>query len=750
MLTGMRRRTRASLLAALLATSFAMDGAANAASADHAGRYIVVLERGSDPAAVVERASVRDGVHADRTFRRAIRGFAATLDAEQRLGLLADPSVLALVPDEVIHAADVIQVTPTGVARIGTAQSGIAAIDGTDQRVDADVAILDTGIALHPDLNVVGGYNCASSDRAAWRDVEGHGTHVAGTVAALDNGFGVVGVAPGARLHAVRILDDDGEGLLSGYICGLDWVLGQRDPVDPSRPLFEVVNMSVTKDGADDRNCGFTNSDPLHQAICRVVAGGVTVVASAANSRRDASRNVPAAYDEVITVSALADTNGAPGGFGANACRSFGSYDRDDTFADFSNYGRDVDIIAPGKCILSTLPRSGYGTSSGTSMAAPAVTGAVALYKASRPNATPAEVRDALRFLGTLDWDLTTDPDAVHEPLVDVARISSLGGFAISVAAVPGPPVEAGTSVVMPITLVREPTFFERVALSATGPPGWVVAFTQPNPFGWDASEATMTVTIPRDTPVGRYDVVVNGVNQGRLQSATVPVEVFADAPTAQAPTSSIAAGMALGANTATVGVIWPEATDPSSPIAGYELQVNRDGGEWGSTITRNAAERRATYVLELKGSYGLRLRAMDAGGNWSPWIEALAPTRVLPVDDRRSAVAYRGKWTRTTDRRAASDTLTGSIQAGASATLTFTGRGVAIVAPRARNRGIAEVFIDGVLAKRIGLWSAVVANRQVVFARTFPESGSHTIEWRVVGTGRYPFVQLDSFLFLR
>ena len=82
----------------------------------------------------------------------------------------------------------------------------------------------------HPDLNVAGGYNCSTSDRAAWRDVEGHGTHVAGTVAALDNGFGVVGVAPGARVWAVKILNDDGYGLLSWYVCGLDWVLAQRDP----------------------------------------------------------------------------------------------------------------------------------------------------------------------------------------------------------------------------------------------------------------------------------------------------------------------------------------------------------------------------------------------------------------------------------------------------------------------------------------------------------------------------------------
>ncbi len=291
------------------------------------------------------------------------------------------------------------------------------------------MAIVDTGIASVPDLNVAGGYNCSTSDHTAWRDKNNHGTHVAGIVGALDNSFGVVGVAPGARMWAVKILNDDGYGLISWYICGLDWILAQRDPNDASRPLFEAVNMSVTKYGKDDRNCGNTNDDPLHQAICRVVAGGITVVAAAANDHHNAGLNIPASYNEVITVSALADTDGKPGGLGGHRCYSWGGYDKDDTFADFSNYGGDVDLIAPGKCILSTLATGGYGYMSGTSMAAPTVTGAVALYKASRPNATPAEVREALRYLGNLNWKMSTDPDKTHEPLLDVSRIGPLGTF---------------------------------------------------------------------------------------------------------------------------------------------------------------------------------------------------------------------------------------------------------------------------------------------------------------------------------
>ncbi len=94
---------------------------------------------------------------------------------------------------------------------------------GNASRVNADVAIIDTGIERdHPDLNVVGGYNCTSRKRDKWDDNNGHGTHVAGIVGALDNRFGVTGVAPGARLWSVKVLDKNGRGYLSWLICGID------------------------------------------------------------------------------------------------------------------------------------------------------------------------------------------------------------------------------------------------------------------------------------------------------------------------------------------------------------------------------------------------------------------------------------------------------------------------------------------------------------------------------------------------
>ena len=115
--------------------------------------------------------------------------------------------------------------------------------------------------------------------------------------------------------------------------------------------------MSVAKWGTRRRQLRHSRTRTSSiRPICRLVASGVTVVAAAGNDSASAAARVPAAYNEVITVSALADTDGKPGGLGGHRCLSWGTYDVDDTFADFSNYGSDVDLIAPGKCIWSTDP----------------------------------------------------------------------------------------------------------------------------------------------------------------------------------------------------------------------------------------------------------------------------------------------------------------------------------------------------------------------------------------------------------
>ena len=721
--------------------------ASPAGAPDARDRFIVMLKNGANTIGVLKNAGRRDGLKADHTFGRTLHGFSAHLDPQQRRDLLADPNVAAVVPDGVIQLTG--QTMPTGVARIGGWHSPVSSINGVDdKRVDADVAIVDTGISPVPDLNVAGGYNCSSSDPTAWHDDNDHGTHVAGTVAALDNGIGVVGVAPGARVWGVKILNADGYGLISWYICGLDWILAQRDPKDASRPLFEAVNMSVTKAGSDDQNCGFTNKDPLHQAVCRVVAGGITVVAAAANDSHNAALNIPASYDEVITVSALADTDGKPGGLGGNRCYSWGGYDKDDTFADFSNYGADVDIMAPGKCILSTVPGGGYRYMSGTSMAAPTVTGAVALYKASRPNATPAEVKEALRYLGNLNWNTATDPDPYHEPLLDVARIANLGTFDVT------PPagarnVEAGTTISLPVTITRSATFFERVKFAVTSTPdGWTVS-APASLLGWTANAGSMSITVPPGTALGSYAIELTASNQGRTKTLAVPLQVVQDNPTANAPATTPQAGVPVGPTILPVRIGWNVATDPTSPIAGYQVEMSVKGGAFGAAVNLPASARDTTRTVSFEVPYRFRVRAVDTAGNWSPW--ATGPVELMhAVDDRSGSIVRHGSWASLSSDGSWRRTLTSSATTGNSVSLTFTGRAITLVAAKDPRRGTAQILIDGTAVSTVNLKAGSWHGQIVTFNYQFMASGTHTITVKVNGTGTYREVLVDAFVISR
>ncbi len=273
----------------------------------------------------------------------------------------------------------------------------------------------------------MGGRDCTGS--GTWKDGHGHGTHVAGSAAALDNSFGVVGVAPGARIWSVKILNADGVGRASWLLCGIEWVIRQRDPDDSAKPLIEVANLSARFRAAtsptDDGNCGRTKRDVVHQAVCRLIAAGTTFVVAAGNDTQNAARYRPGGYSEVITVSALSDFDGVAGGLGLHSDSCPPSYAReaDDRLLRASNYGPVIDLMAPGKCIWSTNCNGRYRPMSGTSMASPHVAGAAALYRAVYSRMSPAEIRNALRTCGTHEWFLNSDRDDFHEPLLNVARL---------------------------------------------------------------------------------------------------------------------------------------------------------------------------------------------------------------------------------------------------------------------------------------------------------------------------------------
>ncbi|MCK4705380.1 MAG: S8 family serine peptidase, partial [Gammaproteobacteria bacterium] len=324
--------------------------------------------------------------------------------------IAADPEV-AYIEQDVIVSLNA-QTLPTGINRIDAELDVTANIDGIDERVDVDIAILDTGIDLdHPDLNVFKyaycqsqgiNYTCKEDDLDA-DDVNTHGTHVAGIAAALDNTSGVVGVAPGARLWAVKVLEDDGSGAGSQIIAGVDYVTKNAAEI-------EVANMSLTGDG---------DFQALDDAIDGAISAGIVFTLAAGNAHKDVSLVFPAGHSNAITVSALEDYDGMPGGLSGSV--------EDDTFANWSNYGSGVSIMAPGVSIRSTVPGGGLGTKSGTSMAAPHVAGAAALYMSNNPDATPAIVKEALITTGDFtpcsnNADGTCgepeDPDGIQEPLL--------------------------------------------------------------------------------------------------------------------------------------------------------------------------------------------------------------------------------------------------------------------------------------------------------------------------------------------
>lgn len=310
------------------------------------------------------------------------------------------------------------QTVPTGIQRIG-----VPGIDGNgandnDVYQDVNVAIIDSGIdGSHPDLNVAGGINFTSTKPQAWKDENGHGTHVAGTVAALDNAIGVVGVAPGASLWAVRVLNRQGFGSVSGIIAGIDWVTATRGNDGSTTNDIAVANMSLGIYGT---------TAALDAAVRASVNAGVVYTVAAMNESTDASLYSPARYDVVMTVSAMADSDGQAGGLGANTWAG-----PDDTLATFSNYGSSIDIAAPGVDIRSTLLGGTYGVYSGTSMAAPHVAGAavrwiVASGTMPQTGLDVKGVRDALvafaRPMGEWGPNATaSDPDTDHEGLLKIS-----------------------------------------------------------------------------------------------------------------------------------------------------------------------------------------------------------------------------------------------------------------------------------------------------------------------------------------
>ena len=265
------------------------------------------------------------------------------------------------------------EVLPWGVDRIDAEK-----VWGITTGDPIKVAIVDTGIDVkHPDLvgNLKGGVSTVAYTRK-YNDDNGHGTHVAGIAAAIDNTIGVIGVGPKIDLYAVKVLDGRGSGYLSDVIEGLDWAVANG---------MQVVNMSLGTG---------SNIQSFHDAVIAAKNAGVVVIAAAGNS--GGSVIYPAAYSEAIAVSAT---------------------DQNNVIASWSSRGPEIDLAAPGVSIYSTYKGTGYATLSGTSMAAPHVAGSAALVLN-----TPVGGYD-------INQNEKWDPDEVQKKLQDRAVDLGNTGF---------------------------------------------------------------------------------------------------------------------------------------------------------------------------------------------------------------------------------------------------------------------------------------------------------------------------------
>lgn len=439
---------------------------------------------------------------------RIIPAVACSLPEDAIDALRNNPKIVYIEPDYEVYAVD--DILDWGVDRIDAELVWSGTEDGTDVVVDRNagsgirIAILDTGIDYsHPDLdgNYAGGYDFVNND-ADPKDDNGHGTHVAGIIAAEDNDMGVIGVAPYADIYAVKVLGESGCGCVSTVIAGIEWAVDNK---------MHIISMSLGTDRP---------SRSLKDACDTAYKKSLLLVAASGNY---ASTKIlyPAAYSSVIAV---------------------GATDENDNLASFSNYGSKQELVAPGVNINSTMPtyevyltrekgkKTGYDTLSGTSMSTPMVSGVAALVWASNPSLTNIDVRNRLdntaEDLGEVGKDSVFGyglVDAFAAASSEAPQVHDVAVTAINVPSL----VDQTAPISVDVTVTNEGNFGECFTVTLTDttednmigskdvtlPSGASTTLT----FTWDTASACLgnhTLIAEASTVEGEIDTSDNSMNK--------------------------------------------------------------------------------------------------------------------------------------------------------------------------------------------------------------------------------------------
>ncbi len=574
---------------------------------------IVGFKEVSDVTSIMWRRGEVKGVYL------SIKAVAATVPSSEIDILRADPNVAYVEEDSPVYA--LAQPVQWGVTKI----SAPTVWAGGDKGAGIKVAVLDTGIATsHPDLRVVGGATFVRGT-TSYNDDNGHGSHCAGIIAALDNDIGVVGVAPEASLYAVKVLDRRGSGSISNIISGMEWCIANG---------IQVISMSFGSS---------SDSTALRAECTKAYNAGIVLVAAAGNSGPGSNTVLyPARYSTVISVAAT---------------------DSYDAVASWSSRGPQVSVAAPGVSIYSTYKGNAYATVSGTSMACPHASGTVALVLEKAAH-TPAEVKTILQTtavdLGTAGFDTSYGYGRINAAAAVGGTAPPTPDFSIS-ASPSSLTLQRGASGSSVVTVSSVNGFSGTVDLTASAPSGWSVT-ANPVSISGGTGSSTVTINVPSSASTGTNTVTITGTSSSLSHSATVTVNVQAPAAVSSAPQN-----LQATAGNAQVTLSWSApSSNGGASITNYNIyRGTSSGSETLLTTVGNVLSYTDNNAVANGQIYFYRVTAVNSAGE-SPTSNEVSAT---PTGSQLKTMNVAVRATRSTSRTYATITTT--------VTDSSTGRGL-------------------------------------------------------------------------